>query len=248
MLINGRPFTVSTERFDTIRRMRASAGNSPLLPEFRPVRFPHDAIIWQLLYNCFYCQDMLLSRGTVCTLHGGCFRDYNTASLFIAMTDSAFLRLIFRQHPDPLDNFYIHGFLFVFLEADDEDIYYDISCGEFNMTFAFAKIETTGNCNPFSNLDFVHFIWTNYERFTFGKYCLTFIPRNEPDLPGVVCVKHHRAESEGWRNDIHCPRVSPGFKPIYVAWPAVNVPTSVPVPSACGTLPPYSLPHPTHSF
>ena len=123
------------------------------------------------------------------------------------MTDSAFLRLLFRQHPDPLENFCIHVFLFVFLEADDEEdiFYYDISCGEFNMTFVLAKIETTGNCNPSSNLDFVHFIWTNYERFTFGKYCLTFIPRDEPDLPRLVCLKHHRAESEGWRNDIHCP-------------------------------------------
>ena len=80
----------------------------------------------------------------------GVFETYESASLFIAMTDSAFLRLIFRQHPDPMDNFYIHGFLFVFLEADDEEdiFYYDISHGEFNMTFAIAKIETTGNCNP----------------------------------------------------------------------------------------------------
>ena len=36
------------------------------------------------------------------------------------------------------------------MEADDEEdiFYYDISHGEFNMTFAIAKIETTGNCNP----------------------------------------------------------------------------------------------------
>ena len=178
-----------------------------MLPEFRPVRFPHDAIIWQLLYNCFYCQDICcFLAGQFVLYMAGVFETYNTACLFIAMR-IRLLGLIIRQHSDPLDNFYIHGFLFVFLEADDEEdiFYYDISCGEFNMTFALAKIETTGTCNPSSNLDFVHFIWTNYERFTFGKYCLTFIPRDEPDLPRMVCLKHHRAESEWWRNDIHCP-------------------------------------------
>jgi hypothetical protein len=56
------------------------------------------------------------------------------------MTDSPLLRRIFRQDPDPLDNFYIHGFLFEFAGADDdEDIfYYVISCDDFRMTFVFT--------------------------------------------------------------------------------------------------------------
>ena len=43
----------------------------------------------------------------------------------------------------------------------------------------------------------------NYERFTFAK-CLTFVRRNYPAPPELVCLKHYRAESDGWRNDIHC--------------------------------------------
>jgi len=58
----------------------------------------------------------------------------------------------------------------------------------------------------------VHFIWTIYERLTFGKYCLTFIPRDESDLPRLVCLKNHRAECLGWRNDIHCPACVTSFQ------------------------------------
>ena len=137
----------------------------------------------------------------------GIFQTFNTASLFIAMTNSPFLQLLFRLSPEPIDIFYFKDFLFVFLEADDEEdiLYYHISSGQFDMTIAIVRIETTGYCDPTLNLDFVHFIWSNYERFTFAKYCLTFIPREEPDLPKLACLTHYRAESEVWRNDIHCP-------------------------------------------
>ena len=82
ILINERPFTVSTERFDILRRMRASAGTSPLLPEFRPVRFPYEADIWQLLYKCFYSQGIccFLARQFVLYM-AGIFQTFNAASL-----------------------------------------------------------------------------------------------------------------------------------------------------------------------
>jgi len=99
----------------------------------------------------------------------GVFSSYNNASLFIAMTVSPLLRRIFRQDPDFLNNFYTHGFLFGFAGADDKkDIfYYDISCDNIRMTFVFYGIDTTANCDTSSNLDFVRFIWLNYERFNF---------------------------------------------------------------------------------
>jgi len=97
------------------------------------------------------------------------------------MTESPLLRRIFRQDPDPLHNFYIHGFLFEFAGADDEDIfYYDISRDDFRMTFVFYGIDTTANCDISSNLDFVRFIWLNYERFNFVKYSMTFVHRYYP--------------------------------------------------------------------
>jgi len=73
MLINGRSFTVSTERFDILRRMRASAGTTPLLPKVRPVRFPYDANISTIIQVLLLPGHMLLSRGTICTIHGRYF-------------------------------------------------------------------------------------------------------------------------------------------------------------------------------
>ena len=180
MLINDRPFTVSTDRFDILRRMRTSIGNTPLLTEFRPVRFPYGDDVYRLLFKCFY------SQGICCFLAGqyvlymaGIFETFNAASLFIATTNAHFLQLLFRLSPEPIDVFYFKEFLFIFMEVDDEEdiFYYNISRGSFDMTIAIVRIDTTGNCNPTSNLDFVHFIWSNYERFTFAEYCLTFIPR-----------------------------------------------------------------------
>jgi len=215
MLINGRPFTVSTERFDILRRMRASAGNTPLLPEFRPVRFPHSDDVHQLLFKCFYSQGIccFLARQFVLYL-AGIFHTFHTASLFIAMNNSPFLQLLFRLSPKPIDVFYFKEFLFIFMENDDEEdiFYYNIPRGQFDMTIAIVRIETTGYCNPTSNLDFVHFIWSNYERFTFAKYCLTFIPREQPNLHKLACLKQYRAESEGWKNDIHCPACVASFQ------------------------------------
>jgi len=170
MLINGQPFTVSTERYDNLRRLRASDGSCTLFPEFRPVRFPHSTYIRRFLYYCFFCQGICcFLAGNLVLYMAGLFDSYNAASLFIAMTDSPMLRRIFRQDPDPLDNFHLHGFLFEFLRTDDdEDIfYYDIPCGEFKMSFAFCGIDTADNCNPFSNLDLVHctptvHIWNHF--------------------------------------------------------------------------------------
>ena len=144
--------------------------------------------------------------GTFVLYMAGVFSSCTNASLFIAMTDFSLLRCIFRQDPDPFDNFYIHGFLFEFAGADDdEDIfYYDISCEDFRMTFVFYGIDTTANCDTSSNLDFVRFIWLNYESFNFVKYSMTFVCRDYPSLPELLCLKYYRALSDGWTDNVHC--------------------------------------------
>ena len=159
MLINGQPFTATTEPYHNLRRLRASAGNCTLLPEFCPVRFPHSTHIRRFLHDCFFCQDICCLLAGNFVLHmAGIFDTYNLASLFIAMSDSPFLQRLFQQDPDLPGNFYDHGFLFQFLHVDVvEDIfYYDISYDhEFKMSFVVCGVDTTENCNPSSNLDFV---------------------------------------------------------------------------------------------
>jgi len=126
MLVNGQPFNVSTIRNVGLRRLRASNGNCTLLPEFPSVRFPHSTYIWRLLYHGFFCHGICcFLTGTFVLYMAGVFSSYTNASSFIAMTGCPLLRRIFRQVPDPMDNFYINEFLFEFAGAyDDEDIFY----------------------------------------------------------------------------------------------------------------------------
>jgi len=189
MLVNGQHFNVSTIRNDSLRRLRAFAGNCTLLPEFRPVQFPHSTYIWRLLYHGFFCHGICcFLTGTFLLYMAGVFRSYSNAPLFIAMTDSPLPCRIFRQDPDPLDNFHTHGFLFEFAGADDNgDIfYYDISCDDFRMTFLFYSIDSTANCDTSSHLEFIRFIWLNYECFNFVNYSMTFVRRDYPSLPELL--------------------------------------------------------------
>jgi len=72
------------------------------------------------------------------------------------------------------------------------------------MTFVFYGIDTIDNCDTSSNLEYVRFIRLNYECFNFVKYSMTFVRRDYPSLPKLLCLKYYRAESDGWRDNIHC--------------------------------------------
>jgi len=83
MHINGMPFTVSTVRHASLRRLRSLAGNYTLLPEFRPVRYPHNTQVWRILYNGFFCQG-------VCSFLTGPFVLY-MAGVFDSFTHAHYL-------------------------------------------------------------------------------------------------------------------------------------------------------------
>jgi len=70
--------------------------------------------------------------------------------------------------------------------------------------FTIYGIDITANCDTCSNLDFVTFIWQNFERFNFVRYALTHVRRDYLALLEMLCLKYYRAESGGWRNDILC--------------------------------------------
>jgi len=136
----------------------------------------------------------------------GVFNSFTHASLFIALSDSPLIRCIFRRVPDPPSRFCIHNYLFEFTHrGGNEDILnYNISCGDFQMRFTIYGIETTANCDTYSNLDCVTFIWQNFDHFNFVRYALTHVRRDYLALPEMLCLKYYRAESAEWRNDILC--------------------------------------------
>jgi hypothetical protein len=88
--------------------------------------------------------------------------------------------------------------------GDNADIvHYIVSCGNFCMKFCIYGIDTTANCDTNSNLDFISFIRQNLDRFDFVKYAMTLVRREYLSLP-ELCLKYYRAESGGWRTDVHC--------------------------------------------
>jgi hypothetical protein len=179
------PFFFFFSMYDCLRRLRSSAGNCTLLPEFHPVRFHHNTHIWRLRYNVFFCQ------GICCFLTGpfvlytaGIFNSFTTASLFITLTDSPLIRCIFRRDTDPPSSFYIHNYLFEFthMGRNDDNLYYNVSYDNFRMRFCIFGIDTTTSCDTYSNLDFISFIWQNLERFDFVKYVMTLVRRDYHSL------------------------------------------------------------------
>jgi hypothetical protein len=61
--------------------------------------------------------------------------------------------------------------------------------------------------DPYSNVDFVYFVWEHFEMFSFKKVAMTYVPHHDgapSSPPRLVYLMHHRAGSEGWRIHTKC--------------------------------------------
>jgi hypothetical protein len=66
-------------------------------------------------------------------------------------------------------------------------------------------VDTTQPCGPTSKVDLVDFIWTNFEGFSFKKFCMTTVPpRNYPTEANMLYLQHFRAESDGCNIKSQC--------------------------------------------
>jgi hypothetical protein len=134
---------------------------------------------------------MLFSGRAFCSLHGGCFQYVYTPLVIYSIIGLPLVHSIFRRSPDPASSFYIHNYLFEFAHtgSNDDIAWYNVSLDDFRMRFVIYGIDNSGNCNTYSNLDFVTFIWQNFERFDFLKYALTHVRRNYLSLPEFIMSK-----------------------------------------------------------
>jgi hypothetical protein len=117
------------------------------------------------------------------------------------------LNIIFQKNP-LIENFYLNDFFFQLLDSKPEsDIFvYRVSTSDFNINLIIIGIDTIASCGSLSNVDFVHFIWENFERFAFKKYSITLVPSTDDDAsdPTRSFLKYYRAENEGWKDTAHC--------------------------------------------
>jgi hypothetical protein len=91
--------------------------------------------------------------------------------------------------------FNMEEFAFVLIEEQaDLDIFsYRVSSGDhFNELLFCFGVDASGICGPRSNVDFVHFVWENFERFYFRRYSLVLVPSSAslPPEARLVCLKY----------------------------------------------------------
>jgi hypothetical protein len=141
--------------------------------EFQPVRTDSIDILYALLLDlntngvcCF------LTDTYVCYL-AGLVNDYESAALFVVLTDCPAVRLLFRREIPPPHSFHIGDFIFTAVDgADDEELdslVYNVSHSSknFSIYIIIHGVDTTADTGPSSNIDFVYFIWRYLERFSF---------------------------------------------------------------------------------
>jgi len=131
---------------------------------------------------------MLFPYTSFRSLHGRCFRFVFTCLIIYSIIRLPLIRCIFRKVPDPTSSFYIHDYLFEFTHrGSDKDILcYNISCDDFRMKFTIYGIDTSANCDTYSNLNFGTFIWQNFDRFNFVRYAVTHVRRDYLSLPELL--------------------------------------------------------------
>ena len=83
-------------------------------------------------------------------------------------------------------------------------ISYTLKKGDFSVKLIVIGFDTTTPCGPSSNVDFAHFIFDNYEAFSFKKTYITTLPSDDGSDPTMLYLKSHRTKSDGWRGNIFC--------------------------------------------
>ena len=86
------------------------------------------------------------------------------------------LKLIFQKYGVEIQNFFIGTFHSELLEALNDMCVYRVRLDNFSMTMSFFGIDADSRCDYRSNVDFVHFMWHNFERFSVRKTAITILP------------------------------------------------------------------------
>jgi len=55
--------------------------------------------------------------------------------------------------------------------------------GTFSTIYCFIGIDTASRCDYRSNVDFVHFIWDNFEQFSTRKFAIIILPSENVAAP-----------------------------------------------------------------
>jgi hypothetical protein len=130
--------------------------------------------------------------------------------MYICMTDTPASRLIFQLADDIIPSFPVGDFTFRYLRSfidDDEDIYiYAVSRGtDFRVQFFIIGVDVPAPTGVLCNVDFIHFVWNNFEFISHKRFALTLIPSGYTEgKPMLLGLKYYRAICDGWKDGSNC--------------------------------------------
>ena len=185
---------------------------------FTTVCFPHSEAIYTLMRAFLLGENCFFFSGTFACHVAGILSGYKCACLYITPSDTYMVRLLFQRVDAP--TFSHAGFQLELLNSvlHDELVVYKVSMDSFSMKFIIFGVEVSARCGPLSTVDFAYFIWDNFERISAKHYAITLLPSdldsysNPPPMINrtsliyhiLLCLKHRRAASEGWRDGTNC--------------------------------------------
>ena len=123
---------------------------------------------------------------------------FRAVSIYMVLDDHhPIVRLIFQKGPNVIQHFIIGYFHFEHLQSLQDTCIYRVRLGSFSTIFCFIGI-----------VDFVHFIWDHFERFSTRKFAVTILPSENaaaplnlssalPSSTKLVYLKYYRALSDG---------------------------------------------------
>jgi hypothetical protein len=178
MLVAGRAFDGSTSLLNAYERLTPLAGHTSWFTEFRPAPSFYFHFIERLLIIFFKHHICCHISGSYVTYLAAVTNSFSGVSMYIALWDAPLLNLIFERGGE-LDTFQVDEFRLMLVHSQSElDIYtYRVSSGDdFSVLLFCFGVDASRICGPRSNVDFVHFMWENFERFNFRKYSLALVP------------------------------------------------------------------------
>jgi hypothetical protein len=125
-----------------------------------------------------------------------------------------FVRIIFQKGTNYVHTFIIGCFYFELLQFGTDSCIYRVRLGGFRTVKFFFFFYATSPYNYSSNVDFVHFIWDNFERVSSRKLAITILPSDSVPLPlnlsfslpattRLLYLQYYRATSDGLWLDRH---------------------------------------------
>ena len=116
-------FDGSTALVDTDRRLRSIASNISWFTEFQPIPCSERSITELFVLKLFKLNICCHLSGSFSAFPAGVFHSYKAAMLYIAMTNTPFLNIIFQKGSIEISHFNLDYFHF---ELMDAELYLDV--------------------------------------------------------------------------------------------------------------------------